>query len=141
MLVDLARRGVSLRLLAPILPVFAVTAPEAGPVPASYTQAFMQAADGLTHSISLFLPGVAFRTLIQTAGSAQGPPDTITRGPRRAAQDRVAPTAHDVRFVPRPVTFDHTHSMRTMPACHRAPENRSMLARRGQNDHSCGNCQ
>ncbi|MGM0661493.1 MAG: hypothetical protein ACQEUH_09995 [Pseudomonadota bacterium] len=60
-LVYLAYRGVSLLLLAPAMAIFAVIASEGGPVLATYTQVFMQAAGGfIVQYFPLFLLGTAF---------------------------------------------------------------------------------
>jgi len=71
-LVYLAYRGVSLLLLAPAMAIFAVTASEGGPVLATYTQVFMQAAGGfIIQYFPLFLLGAVFGKLMEASGSAQ----------------------------------------------------------------------
>jgi len=71
-LVYLAYRGVSLLLLAPAMAMFAVTASEGGPVLATYTQVFMQAAGGfIIQYFPLFLLGAVFGKLMEASGSAQ----------------------------------------------------------------------
>lgn len=71
-LVYLAYRGVSLLLLAPAMAIFAVIASEGGPVLATYTQVFMQAAGGfIVQYFPLFLLGAVFGKLMEASGSAQ----------------------------------------------------------------------
>ncbi|MFO7758735.1 MAG: GntP family permease [Roseovarius sp.] len=71
-LVYLAYRGVSLLLLAPAMAIFAVIASEGGPVLATYTQVFMQAAGGfIVQYFPLFLLGAVFGKLMEASGSAR----------------------------------------------------------------------
>lgn len=71
-LVWLAYRGISLLLLAPAMAILAVTASQGGPVLASYTQVFMQAAGGfIIQYFPLFLLGAVFGKLMEASGSAQ----------------------------------------------------------------------
>ena len=86
-LIFLAYRGLSLLLLTPALAVLAVLAGEGGPVLASYTQVFMQAAGGfIIQFFPLFLLGAVFGKLMEVSGGARVLAEGIIRGlgPERA---------------------------------------------------------
>ena len=80
-LMYLAYRGLSLLLLTPALALFAVLASEGGPVLASYTQIFMEAAGSfIIQFFPLFLLGAVFGKLIEASGSARVLADAIISG-------------------------------------------------------------